>query len=92
MWLRSVLLWLWLWPAAAALIQPLAWELPHATGMTIKRKKKERKKKDYKEILFFWSIFTHISRNPVFFLTKRYTQIRCFFFPLYTFSIGSRPL
>ena len=26
--------WLWLWcrPAAAALIQPLAWELPYATG------------------------------------------------------------
>ena len=23
---------LWLWPAAAALIQPLAWELPYVTG------------------------------------------------------------
>ena len=28
-WVRDpVLLWLWLWPAAVALIQPLAWELP----------------------------------------------------------------
>ena len=34
---------LWLWLAATALIQPLAWELPYAT-MAIK-KKKERKKR-----------------------------------------------
>ena len=34
-------MWLWLWHrlAAAALIQPLARELPYAAGMTIKRKK-----------------------------------------------------
>ena len=31
------------WPAAAALIQPLAWELPHAAGVALKRKK-ERKR------------------------------------------------
>ena len=29
-------------PAAAAPIQPLAWELPYATGMAIKRKKEKR--------------------------------------------------
>ena len=38
--------WLWLcWrPAAAALIQPLAWELPCATGVALKRAKKEEMK------------------------------------------------
>ena len=29
------LLWLWCSPAAAALIQPLAWELPCATGAVL---------------------------------------------------------
>ena len=32
---------LWCRPAAAALIRPLAWELPYATGMAIKRKGKK---------------------------------------------------
>ena len=30
--------------AAAALIQPLAWELPHATGMAMKAKDKTKLK------------------------------------------------
>ena len=34
------LLWLWCRPAAAALILPLAWELPFAVGMALKRPKK----------------------------------------------------
>jgi len=39
------LLWLCCRPAAAALIQPLACsELPHAAGMGLESKKKERKK------------------------------------------------
>ena len=33
-----VLLWLWCRPAAAAPIGPLAWELPHAAGVALKRK------------------------------------------------------
>ena len=35
--------WLWLWcrPTAAAPLRSLAWELPHAAGVAIKRKKKE---------------------------------------------------
>ena len=35
-------MWLWLWcrPAAVALIQPLAWELPHDVGAALRRKKK----------------------------------------------------
>ena len=33
-------------PATAALIQPLAWELPFAASATLKRKKKKKKKED----------------------------------------------
>ena len=40
------LLWLWCRPAAVALIQPLAWELPHAMGAALE--KKEKKKKESK--------------------------------------------
>ena len=39
-----MLLWLWLWlwhrSAAVAVIRPLAWEVPYATSVSIKRKKK----------------------------------------------------
>ena len=34
------MLWLWGRPAAAALIRPLAWEPPHAAGVTLKSKKR----------------------------------------------------
>ena len=34
-----VLLWLWHRPAAAAMIRPLAWELPYAVGVALKKKK-----------------------------------------------------
>ena len=39
------LLWLWSRPAATAAIQPLAWELPYASGEAQKRFKKKKKKK-----------------------------------------------
>ena len=42
------LLWLWHRLAAVAPIQPLAWELPHATGVALKRKKKK--------IFFFYEV------------------------------------
>ena len=35
------LLWLWLRMAAAAPKQPLAWGLPYATGVALKKKKKK---------------------------------------------------
>ena len=39
-WVKGpALLWLWYRPAAAALIRPLAWELPYATGVALKGKK-----------------------------------------------------
>ena len=37
--LDPVLLWLWCRPAAATPIQPLAWELPYAEGVALKKKK-----------------------------------------------------
>ena len=37
-----------LWPAAVALILPLAWELPPAVGAALKSKKKKKKKKNCK--------------------------------------------
>ena len=43
------LLWLWCRPAAIAPIQPLAWELPYATDVALKRQKKKKKKKRQRE-------------------------------------------
>ena len=39
----QALLWLWCRLAAAAVIRPLAWELPYAMGVALKRKEKEKK-------------------------------------------------
>ena len=45
-WVKDLaLLWLWCRAAAVALIQSLAWELPHAMGEALKSKKKKKKKK-----------------------------------------------
>ena len=45
-WVKDpVLLWLWCRPAAVALIPPLTWEPPYATGAALKDKKTEKKKK-----------------------------------------------
>ena len=40
-----MLLWLWCRPAAAAPVQPLAWEPPCATGVALKKKSAKKKKK-----------------------------------------------
>ena len=37
---------LWLWPAGVALIRPLAWAPPHATGAAIKSKEKKKNPKN----------------------------------------------
>ena len=44
--LNLSLLWLWCSLAATALIWPLAWELPSAACVALKRPKKEKKKVD----------------------------------------------
>jgi len=38
------LLWLWRRPAAAVPVLPLAWELPYATGVALKDRKKKTKR------------------------------------------------
>ena len=43
------LLWLWCRLAAAALIQPLAWEPPCATGVALKMKEREEGRKKRKK-------------------------------------------
>ena len=40
-----VLLWLWCRLEAIALIRPLAWEHPYASGAALQKKKKKKKKK-----------------------------------------------
>ena len=40
--LDLMLLWLWCRPAAKAPIQSLAWELPYASGVDVKRKEKKK--------------------------------------------------
>ena len=40
--LDHALLWLWCRLAAVALIRPLAWELPYATGTALKRRRKKK--------------------------------------------------
>ena len=37
------LLWLWCRPVATAPIRPLAWELPHATGVALEKAKDKNK-------------------------------------------------
>ena len=54
------LLWLWRRSAAVALIRPLAWELPYAEGVALKKKKKMKRQikvwekifANYKELVY----------------------------------------
>ena len=52
-----VLLWLWCRPAAAALIQFLAWERPYATGTALRNKQpppnKNKKLQDPQEMYLY---------------------------------------
>ena len=51
-WVKDpALLSLWYRPAAAAPIQPAAWELPKATGVTQKKKRKKKKRKKLQNVL-----------------------------------------
>ena len=54
------LAWLWCRLAAAALIQPLAWELPYASGAAIKRKTKTKKQTRAKEKKSFKGMYTYL--------------------------------
>ena len=65
----SVPRWLWLWyrPAAAAPIQPVAWDLPYAAGAALKEKKKDATicLSIYQLMDFFlvWTIINKASTN-----------------------------
>jgi len=52
--LDPVLLWLWCRLAAAAPIQPPAWEFPYATGVALKRTKEQKKNKLYFIYCFYF--------------------------------------
>ena len=47
--LDPMMLWLWYRPAAAALIQPLPWELPYATGVAVKSKTNKKQTNKQKQ-------------------------------------------
>ena len=44
--LDPVLLWLWCRPAATALIEPLAWEPPHAVSAALEKTKRQKNPKN----------------------------------------------
>ena len=49
-WVKDpALLWLWCRQAAVALIQPLAWELPCAMGVALKKTNKQISKQTFHE-------------------------------------------
>ena len=47
------MLWLWHRPAAVTLISALAWELPYATDVALKKKRKEKKKNAFILSVFY---------------------------------------
>ena len=47
--LDPALLWLWYRPAAAAPIQPQAWELPYAADVALKRQKQNKTKDTFQQ-------------------------------------------
>ena len=51
--LDPTLLWLWRGPAATALIPPLAWEPPYASGAALEKAKRQKKKKKIEEALYY---------------------------------------
>ena len=63
------LLWLWCRLAAAALIQPLAWELPYATGVAVKGKKR----KNPNHCLSFWQVVIFFFNNNI--ITDHHYQL-----------------
>ena len=62
------LVWLWLWCKPAA-IQPLAWEIPYAAGVTLKKAKEKKKNlillgnRCYKKIKLNYIFTSRMFRN-----------------------------
>ena len=76
------LLWLCCRPAAAAAIRPLAWELPHAAGVAVQRKKKKnlvecRGKKEHRHAFFKnFCIFCLPSLSNFLFTVVKYVLLK----------------
>jgi len=73
--LDPTLLWLWQRPAATALIRPLAWEPPCASGAALWRQKTKKKKKKKMPlwvlpIQFLIYLIRHLSSFPVTFYSN----------------------
>ena len=80
-------LWLWCRPAAAAQIRPLAWELPYAAGVALK--KQERKKLSTSLLLHPNSVRVIRSQVTVFTQTAVCPFVVIYFFSyLQTWTIG----
>ena len=48
----------WIWPAATALIRPLAWKPPYAVDMALKRQKtKKKKEKEYSALYLYTALW-----------------------------------
>ena len=62
------LLWLWLRPAAVALIRPLGWEPPYAVGMALEMQK------DKKKVDLVWFEYCN-SGFPVFSIGMKYLSL-----------------
>ena len=60
-WIWQYYLWLWCRLAAAALIRPLAWELPYATGLPVKTKKIEKEKENNTGSISFYFSFNDVT-------------------------------
>ena len=97
-WVKDLaLLGLWCRPAAAAPVQPLAWELPCATSVALKSKKqREKEKTNKKPNNIFKSYFKEKKRkkNPVymaftpFLAQSSLVFFGFFFFCLFAISLG----
>ena len=73
-----VLLWLWCRPAATAPIQPLPWEPLHATGVALKRQKKDSTwEKDPILWIVVYSAFYHSQQLSCYMLI--YPQAMCIY-------------
>ena len=79
--LYSTLLWLWCRLAAAPLIQPIAWELPYTTSVTLERKKKKKKPlHDLMSLCFFFMVIPSFYCQPDDFTEHHLHYFSIFFF------------
>ena len=69
------LLWLWRRPAVIAPIQPLAWELPYATGVALEKAKRQKDKKQNTKKPFI--DLTSVANYSFFFFSQSCCVLAC---------------